>query len=175
LMDLVLMDDTPAANGETKAWLQSLIDEPQSASPKLPGPGFALNGHSSNGWQHKFVDSYALAQEALKSGREQKAFEILHSELQKQQTGRGRFERRIQLVQLCVSTGKEALMQPILDDLLAAIESHKLEDWEDREMLAGALATILRASKKIQADPKEKQKLFERICRLDPVQALSVG
>ena len=29
--------------------------------------------------------------------------------------------------------------------------------------------TIVRASKKIQADPKEKQKYFERVCRLDEV------
>jgi type VI secretion system protein ImpA len=120
------------------------------------------------------VDSYELALEALRSGQEQKAFEILQAEIQKQRSGRGRFERRLQLVQLCVSTGKEALMQPILDDLLAAVENHKLEDWEDREKLAAGLATILRASKKIQGDAKEKQKLFERICRLDPVQALSV-
>ena len=39
--------------------------------------------------------------------------------------------------------------------------------------MAAALVTIVRASKKIQADPKEKQKYFERICRLDPVQALN--
>lgn len=175
LLELSLTDDTPAANGETKAWLDSLVSEPQSASPKLPGAGFELNGHTPGAWQQKFVDSFEFAREALRAGQEQKAFEILQAEIQSQQSGRGRFERRLQLVQLCVSTGKEALMQPILDDLLAAVENHKLEEWEDREKLAAGLATILRASKKIQADAKEKQKLFERICRLDPVQALSVG
>jgi type VI secretion system protein ImpA len=174
LLDLTLMDDTPAANGETKAWLKSLSEEPQSASPKLPGTALGLDGNG-NGWQQKFVDSYELAVQALRAGQEQKAFEIVHSEIQKQRSGRGRFERRLQLVQLCVSTGKEALMQPILDDLMAAVENHKLEEWEDREKLAAALATILKASKKIQGDAKEKQKLFERICRLDPVQALTVG
>jgi hypothetical protein len=33
----------------------------------------------------------------------------------------------------------------------------------------------MRNSKKIQGSSSDKQKMFERICRLDPVQALSVG
>jgi len=49
-----------------------------------------------------------------------------------------------------------------------------LEEWEDREMVAGVLAFLLQFSKKIQADAKAKQAIFERICRLDPVQAFSV-
>jgi hypothetical protein len=54
------------------------------------------------------------------------------------------------------------------------VETHKLDEWEDREKLAAALVTILKASKKLQGDAKEKQKMFERICRLDPVQALQI-
>jgi len=63
----------------------------------------------------------------------------------------------------------------LLDDLMAAIEAHKLEDWEDKQMIAGVLATVMTASKKIQASPAEKQKLFDRICRLDPVCALGAS
>ena len=55
------------------------------------------------------------------------------------------------------------------------IEAHKLDDWEDKAMVAAALATIMRVSKKVQGNASERQKLFERICRLDPVQALSAG
>jgi type VI secretion system protein ImpA len=174
ILNLTLMDDTPAANPDTQTWLRQLAEEPEAATPQAAA-ALTLNGEHSAGWQKNFVDSYDLAIQALRSGHEQKAFEILHSEIQRQRSGRGRFERRLQLVQLCVSAGKEALMQPILEDLIAAVETHKLEDWEDREKMAAALATILRASKKIQGDAKEKQKMFERICRLDPVQALSVG
>jgi len=61
----------------------------------------------------------------------------------------------------------------MLDDMLATIDAHKLEEWEDKTYLASALIIIMRASKKIQADAKEKQKYFERICRLDPAQALN--
>jgi hypothetical protein len=33
----------------------------------------------------------------------------------------------------------------------------------------------MKSSARVQGDAKEKQKLFERICRLDPVQALTSG
>jgi hypothetical protein len=39
-------------------------------------------------------------------------------------------------------------------------------------MVASALATLMKMSTKIQADKAAQQKLFERICRLDPAQAL---
>ncbi len=81
----------------------------------------------------------------------------------------------MQLVEICASTNKPNVAQPILDDLAAAIENHKLDEWEDPGMVAGALATIMKMSTRIQADKAQQQKLFERICRLDPAQALGDG
>jgi hypothetical protein len=78
----------------------------------------------------------------------------------------------MQLVEICATTNKGNVAQPILDDLAAAIETHKLDEWEDPGVVAGALATIMKMSTKIQADKAAQQKLFERICRLDPAQAL---
>jgi type VI secretion system protein ImpA len=179
LLGATLMDDTPAANQETQAWLRELMAEPAlEASPETvaAAPLTATNDDGPTpGWRKKFVDSYTLAVEALRSGQQDKAFEILTQEIARQNSGRERFLRRMQLVQLCISAGKDNIAQPLLDDLSAAIEAHKLEDWEDREMVAGALAMIMKSSKKVQADAKEKQKLFDRICRLDPVQALTSG
>ena len=174
--DMTLMDDTPAANAETKAWLKELAEEPESATPvKLPDSAFVLDSAYNREWRPKFVDSYELAMQTLRAGNEARAFDILHAEIQRQTSGRGRFERRLQMVQLCAATGNESIMQPYLEDLIAAIETHKLEDWEDRGTIAAALLTIIKASKEIQGDAKEKQKLFERICRLDPSQALGMS
>ena len=78
-------------------------------------------------------------------------------------------------MEICASTNKANVAQPILDDLAAAIETHKLEDWEDPGVVAGALATIMKMSTRVQADKAQQQKLFERICRLDPAQALGDG
>lgn len=171
LIGSTLMDDTPVANAETQKWLQELIQEPNSASPKANANGEA---EDATGWQRKFIDSYQLATEALKSGQESKAFQIMQREVERQRSGRGRFQRRVQMVQLCMAASKEGIAQPILDDIAAAIENHKLEDWEEKETVAAALILVAKASKKAQADAKEKQKILDRVCRLDPVQALSL-
>jgi type VI secretion system protein ImpA len=79
------------------------------------------------------------------------------------------------LIELAIAAGKDSIAQPLLEDVAATIENHKLDAWEDPETVAGDLLKLMRDSKKIQANASEKQKLFERICRLDPVQALSAG
>jgi type VI secretion system protein ImpA len=175
LLDAVLTDETPAANPETQTWLRELIAEPADASPRPNPPRLpVMDGDQAPGWHKKFIDPHALATEAMRKGQPQKAFEILYKEVERQRSGRGRFQRKLQLAQLCIGAGKDAIAQPLLDDIQAAIETYKLEDWEDREMVAGVLAFLLQSSKKIQGDAKAKQAIFERICRLDPVQAFSV-
>jgi type VI secretion system protein ImpA len=175
LMDAVLTDDTPAANAETQKWLRELLAEPADAPPLASAPhGPATDDARAPGWQKRFVDPQALAQEALRAGQQQKAVEILQHEVERAPNGRARFLRKMQLAQICISASKDSIAQLLLDDVAAVIDLHKLDDWEDRETIARALIFLLQNSKKIQADAKAKQALFERVCRLDPVQALSV-
>ncbi|HEV2493982.1 MAG TPA: type VI secretion system protein TssA [Terriglobia bacterium] len=182
LAGATLMDDTPAANSQTQAWLRQLLAEP--AAPAADGttppqaaatPPVAPDDRAAPGWQRKFVDSFVLAKEALRAGQPDKALEIMQHEIARQPSGRGRFLRKLQLVELCASAGKEAIAQPMLDDLATAVDTYKLEDWEDHELVAQALATIMKLSKRVQGDAKVKQQMFERICRLSPVQALTSG
>lgn len=170
LLDAALMDDTPAANPETRSWLRELVGELQAKS-LIPSRPVELE--PSNAFRTRFVDPHLLATAAANTGDHQKALEIMREEIARQRSGRGRFFRRLQLVQLCISAQKEAIAQPILEDLIAVAEAHKIEDWEDRETVAEALLLMMTSSKRIQTDVKEKQKYFERICRLDPVKALA--
>jgi type VI secretion system protein ImpA len=176
LLEATLLDDTPAANPETKAWLKHLQDPPSSTAPDsetdAPAPA-GRNGTPS--WLTQSADAYMMAKEALAAGHEDKAFAIMRAEIGRQRSGRGRFRRTMQLIELVVSSGKDAIAQPLLDDVTAMIENHKLDAWEDPEQVASDLLTLMRNSKKIQGSAGDKQKMFERICRLDPVQALSVG
>lgn len=174
LLDATLMDETPAANAETRAWLVSLSQAPAEAAPAADGaarPSASSNGLGSR-WPGQSTDAYVSAMQALREGSERKAFEILQQDIARKRSGRERFRRRMQMVELCASTNKPNVAQPILDDLAAAIENHKLDEWEDPGMVASALATLMKMSTKIQADKAQQQKLFERICRLDPAQAL---
>jgi type VI secretion system protein ImpA len=175
LLEATLMDDTPAANNETRKWLGEILKEPaDGGSPGLAAENsFDTSNDDGARWQKQFVDSHLLAKEALRIGQPDKAIEIMSQELNRQRSARGRFQRRVQFVELCVAAGKDAIVQPMLDDLIATIDTYKLEEWEDKTVMASALVTIVRASKKIQSNAAEKQKYFERVCRLDPVQALN--
>jgi hypothetical protein len=171
LLDATLMDDTPAANSKTRDWLREILAEP-GGGPSPP-PAIPLDEPPALRWQKPLVDSMVLAKEAVRTGQPDRAIEIMNQELSRQRSARGRFQRRLQFVEICVAAGKDAIVQPMLDDLIATIDAHKLEEWEDKSYMAAAIITIMRASKKIQADAKEKQKFFERICRLDPAQGLN--
>jgi type VI secretion system protein ImpA len=176
LLDASLMDDTPAANPETRAWLRTITQgtPPAATAGETAPANEASNGFSSK-WPGQPTDEYAVALQALREGHERKAFEILQQDIGRRRSGRERFRRKMQLVEMCASVSKPTIAQPILDDLAAAIENHKLDDWEDPGLVAGALSTIMKMSLRIQADKAQQQKLFERICRLDPAQALGDG
>ncbi|MGC2551955.1 MAG: type VI secretion system protein TssA [Candidatus Sulfotelmatobacter sp.] len=176
LLDATLMDDTPAANAETRAWISSLSQPtPSSDGAAAPVNGVpARNGFSSR-WPSQAPDVYAAALQALREGQERKAFEILQQDVGRLRSGRERFRRKMQLVEMCISTSKQNIAQPILDDLAAMIETHKLDEWEDPGLVASALGTIMKLSVRIQADKAQQQKIFERICRLDPAQAIGDG
>lgn len=162
-----MMDDSPVANPETQAWLRGILE--QQVEPTKPAE---INANG-DGWPRKPVRAQDRAEAALKAGQEQKAFEIMQQELALRRSGRDRFLCKLALADICLRTNKDAIAQILLDDLAAALEEHKLEAWENSELVVPVLLTLLKSSKKVQGDSSQKQKLFERICRLDPVQALS--
>ncbi len=172
LLDATLMDDTPVANAETRAWLKSMSEE----TPIPSGTGATPAPASSNGfgprWPGAPTDMHAAALQALRAGQERKAFEIMQQDIARQRSGRERFRRKLQMVEMCIAANKPNIAQPILDDLAADIEAHKLDDWEDPAMVAAVLSILRKSSKKVLADQGQQQKLFERICRLDPAQVV---
>ena len=182
-----LLDDTPAANSETRAWLQELAAETPSPAPEgAPAPDGTSAGegapaaeapvienHSTPGWHRKFVDSYDLAKEALKAGQAEKAIDTMVHEVERQLTGRGQFFRKLQLAEICIAAGKTEVAQPIIEDLAASIETNHLETWENPKTIAKALVMIMKNSQRVQGDDAEKQRLFQKVVRLDPVQAIA--
>jgi type VI secretion system protein ImpA len=185
LLDATLLDDSPVANSETRAWIASLMQpsasagaSPSTDAPQTEATAAASTNHSRGAepsWPSKPADSFDLAKDALKAGQMDKAFDIMRHEIAAQNSGRDRFYRTLQLVKLCVEAGKDGIAQPYLEDLVSSIEAHKLDDWEVPAFVAEALATVMTVSKKVQGNAAERQKLFERICRLDPVRALKTG
>jgi type VI secretion system protein ImpA len=178
LLDAALLDESPAANPETKAWIQGLGETPALAESigedESGEAGAPATEEAAPGWLAAAIDAFALAKQARAKGQEEKAFAIMRAEIARQSSGRGRFRRTMQLAELAIDAGKDALAQPLLEDLAQAIEDHKLDAWEEPQAIAADLSKLLRFSQRIKDDSSEMQRLYGKICRLDPVRALGV-
>ena len=176
LVDLTMMDGLPTASPETRNWLRAefsgaepeevaIAAEPDSGTAAAPLTA-PLDGADR---------SYARALGEVRAGRPQKAIELLFRELDREKSARGRFLRQAQLTRIMVESGFEAIARPILDEMLQRMETHKLEDWEAGPLLAQPLSALYQCLKKANEDASRQQQLYLKICRLDPVQAMSFG
>jgi type VI secretion system protein ImpA len=169
-------DETPVASAETHTWLKELA---APAPPDLPPAAAVFDDPgelaASGPAEPVPADSFVLAVEAARAGRASDAIQMLADEIPRQQSGRTRFQRKLQLAQICMMTGHETLAQPILEELAQSIDQHQLDEWESREIVAQPLAMLYKCVSKLQGDEATKQKLYARISRLDPVQALECG
>ena len=175
LRDAALLDDTPAANPDTQAWLVEIAPPPPEAlAEPVYAPSSILSEEAAAG-EPQAPDANDLATEAARQGRPQEAIEILMREAAAEKSGRGRFLRRLQLAQLCLAMGYEHIAHPILEQITAEVDARGLEGWEAPEFAAQGFILLFRCLEKSKADPEVKQKIYDRICRLDPLQALACG
>ena len=166
LPDLTLMDDTPTANRETRLWLQEegllgplTADEQARFEADAPA---ASTGR----------DVSERARERVRAGQPQKAIELLMKAADEAGSIRSRVLRRAEAAGVMVDNGLASVAMPILRDIMTRIEEHKLEDWEDSETVAVPMALLYRCIDRTGGDAAEKQELYLRVCRLDPMQAI---
>ena len=168
-----LADDTPTANSETQAWLKEVTAPAHAVNGFQAMPSMGEGPSDSAPGEPVPRDAFQVAMESARSGDVQQAVEILSHEIAHERSGRARFQRKIQLAQICMSTGHEAIAYPILNDVSDEIEHRRLEEWEASEVVAHPLALLFRCMNQLDGDAESKRKLYARICRLDPVQALA--
>lgn len=171
LPEMSLNDETPTASPDTREWIRQLVAVPKSEIREAP----CMDEERGQGAQAQVADAFELARRALSSGRADEAIQILMSELALEQTGRARFQRKVQIARICVDAGLDRFAFPILESLAAEVDDRKLEEWETREMVAYPLSLLLRCMRSVKQDPLQEDQIFKRLCRLDPVQALELG
>jgi len=121
-------------------------------------------------------DPWRIAMQLAQAGTMDEALSRMTHLASVEPNGRVRFERKLLLADICLSTGRGRIAVSILEELAELIEKHQLETWETSE-LVGAVWTRLhdcyRNDAMGTADPERAAKLFFRICRLNPWQALT--
>jgi type VI secretion system protein ImpA len=183
LLQWTLADDTPVANPETLGWLkeQSVLPgaEPAAAETAAPPPVPQMwypppepARPAEDGAEPARPDAYQLAIQTAQSGNLEEALEILSRELAQEPSGRDRFLRKMQLAQLCLATGNEAIAEPVLKELAEEIDRRNLQEWELADMVAQPLTLLYRCLDRAPDAAAEKRDLYARICRLNPARAV---
>jgi type VI secretion system protein ImpA len=183
LHKMTLLDDTPTANTETQEWIvnEVLVGAPAPAPPPKPPepeppkpeplpPAPVVVSAQPGGPP----DAWDLAQQALRGGRVREAVELIDRECKMEISGRGRFLRKTQLARIFIDSGNEPMALPILEQLAVEIESRSLEDWEPSETIAHPLSLLYRCLARTDRDSDPVKKLYAKLCRLDPVAAMSI-
>jgi type VI secretion system protein ImpA len=164
LPEMTLLDDMPTAGTDTRAWIDNCVVS-QSEEQRYAADG--IRGSPN-------PQIFEIAVQAVRKGRPEAAVELLLREISRDPSGRGRFQRRIQAAQLCISSGNEAVALSILKNAAAEIEEKKLEEWEAPETLAYPLIMYYRCLVRTEDTYEDRDKLFSWICRLDPVEAMKL-
>ena len=116
-------------------------------------------------------DVYRDALEAAHGGRHADALALL-ARYAPQNSGRARFLHKLQLVKVLMAAGRARVAYPIVAELAQEIETRKLDEWESPALAASVLALQFHCLKELQLDPDTREKIQQRLCLLDPVQAL---
>ena len=167
LPDLTLMDDSPTANRETRSWLrdEGLLDageEDEEGGTPRPTPP---RERTQRGARER-------ARQKLRSGDPDGAIRLLMSRVEQEKSERARFLGLAEATRIMVESGREEVAMPILRDMLEEIEEHNLEEWEEGETVALPLGLLYHCIDELEGDTAQKEQLYERVCRLDPMQAL---
>jgi type VI secretion system protein ImpA len=176
-----LNDDTPTANPETQRWLEEMVlpkpSEPvvaEEAQPEPPPVYVQAREADTEPTESAPPDAMDLARDLIRHGQLSQAIQLLMRDAAQQPSGRARFQRRLQVAQLCVSAGQNKVAHPVLEELVNEIEQRRLEEWEASEMLSPPLALLLQCLEPGSGNGA-REALFAKLCRIDPTAAMDVS
>ncbi|HTX40594.1 MAG TPA: type VI secretion system protein TssA [Acidobacteriaceae bacterium] len=177
-----MSDDTPTANPDTQRWLEEMVipkppePAPSQEAPAEPVPAIyapAAQGQQ-NGTEPVEPDLLELAKDLMSRGHLNQAVQLLMRDAAQQPSGRARFQRRLQIAQMCAAAGQNKVAYPVLEELVKEIDDRRLEEWEAADMIAPPLALLLRYLDEA-GNQSMRDAVFSRLCRIDPIAAMDVS
>lgn len=166
LLSSALMDDTPTANAETQEWLR--------LSGLTGGDGERPAATSPPDYDQERILSEATHEKALEwaaSGNPMRGVELLKKRAEREESARARFITQSLAASVLVDAGMVAIARPMLEDLVDLAGKRTLEEWEAAEIVARPMGLLYRC---LPPNERRRGKLYDDICRLDPVLAASL-
>jgi hypothetical protein len=134
----------------------------------VPVPGPAEPTAAPQGSWHE-------AEILVRSGQVEKGLAQMTQLAANETCGRNRFQRRLLLAEICLASKRERLARLILEELAEQIDKFQLEQWESSDLISAVWTQLYRLYKRpdgSSSDADRADKLYERLCKLDPWQAL---
>lgn len=149
-------------------------DDSPASSPVTVRFPLSLREQSSSG---SMGASWEEAEAFVRSGQVDKGLARMVQLASLETTGRNRFQRKLLLAEACVASQRPRLARSILEELAEQIDKFQLDAWESSETVSSVWRQLFKLYKQggDSADIEKAQKLYDRLCRLDPWQALGFG
>jgi type VI secretion system protein ImpA len=122
--------------------------------------------------------SWNEAEALIRSGQVDRGLAEMTRLAASETSGRNRFQRKLLLAEVCLASKRERLARSILEELAEQIDKFQLEFWETSELVSSVwtrLYQLYRQGEAGSSDAERAKKLYDRLCRLDPWQALACG
>lgn len=167
--NLAFSDEKPFADVQTRQWISSIGfgSSPDSVGADRP---------SGDGSQERMA---TMTQEALAMARKKRVAEAVDLLFQalRQASSRGEQTRwRLAIAQVLLSSKKIPAALPHLEQVVADIDTYRLEQWDPALALEGLSLAWKGYSADSARDHQERAvQLLHRIARLDPAQALRLA
>jgi type VI secretion system protein ImpA len=127
------------------------------------------------GLQPAMSGSWQDAEMLIRSGQIEKGLAEMTRLAANETSGRNRFQRKLLLAEVCLASRRERLARSILEELAEQIDKFQLELWESSELVGSVWTRLYELYTRGTggSDSDRATKLYERLCRLDPWQALA--
>jgi type VI secretion system protein ImpA len=185
--------DCRAALSEMKKAISEILEKKRWAEPQAVDLGAGANsaGQSGAGGGAMVLrfplslsglqdapsaagSSWQEAEQMIRSGQLERGLSEMTRLAAAETNGRRRFQRKLLLAGVCLSSQRERLARLLLEELAEQIDKFQLEQWESSELIASVWIELYRLYKRAggSSDVERADKLYERLSRLDPWQAL---
>ena len=173
---------------EMRGMLAPILKKKREEEPDAPPPGEAP-AESANGsgvaapapaafWiggsaSEAASGSWQQAEALVRAGSVDQGLQQMAALAAQETSGRGRFLRKLMLVDVCRNAGRERMARTILEELNKQIGDFKLDQWESSALVGAVWSRLYRLYKKSEMSSEQQQAdtLYNQLCQLDPWQA----
>lgn len=174
LAESTLMDDTPTANRESRAWLK---DEgifggfSDSAEEEFEGAERSAPQSETEG----VARVLRRARSEAGAGRHERAIKLLQQRTAAEATQRGRFLLRTEAAAIMLESGHDAVALPMLHELYHETSSSPaLSQWEEAAVVARPMSLLYQCALRTGDTSVDTDSLYLEVCRLDPMAAMEL-